>query len=167
MAVLQGDVSIQVVDSRNEVTSFDQPFKFDNAVTTWAQFVSWVQGLGVAIDTIIDGEIRKIRVSILIPLPSGIKTAPNAGGDNEKTGLFSMNVVGSPNAYGDDVPSIQNSRLTGNLINQSDAGVMDFVSYITTTVNGITPTDRYENALYTVKNGFLTFRKHRRALRRS
>lgn len=167
MAVLEAIASLQEIDSRGEITSYDQPLKFDTAVTTFANLISWLQGLGVAVDTITDGAITKIRISLLIPLPGGIKATPTAGTDNEKTGLFTMSASGTPNAYGDDVPGIKNSVLVGNAVDLTNAGVAAFVAYITTVATGITPTDRYGNALVSARRANLTFRKHRRALRRA
>lgn len=167
MAVLDAIASVQVLDGTNEVTSFDQPFKFDTTVTTFANLTSWIQGLGASIDTISDGQVTKLRVSILIPLPGGIKSAPVAGSDNEKTALFTMAATGTPNAYGDDVPAAAPAIFTGNQVNLANAGVAAFVAYVTTVATGITPTDRYANALSGVRHALKTFRKHRRALRRA
>lgn len=167
MAILEAAVSTQMLDSRGEVVSFDQPFKLDSTVTTIPNIVSWIQGLGVAIDTITDSQILKLRVSILIPLPGGIKSAPNTGTDNEKTALFTMNASGTANAYGDDLPSIQNTYVDGNQVDIGALSVAAYLTYITTVTTGITPTDRYGNALLSARRGSLTFRKHRRALRRA
>lgn len=169
MTIYQALATVQVEDSRHEVTSFDQPFSFDSTVTVPGDLATWIQGLGAAIDTISDGQITKLRISIIIPLPSGIKTLPNAGSDNEKTGLITLLATGVPYAYGVDVPAIQNSRLTGNQINTGDAGVVALINYLTTvTLTAITPTDRgFHLLLDSIKHAVLTFRKHRRALRRA
>lgn len=167
MAVAPGLASIQVVDSRGEITSMDFPFQYTVGTSTLANIVSWIQGLGVAVDLVVDGQITKIRVSLLIPLPGGIKTTPNAGSDNEKTGLITWDVVGSVNAYGVDLAGIQNSRLTGNQVNLSDTDVAALNTYLSTVTTGIVGTDRYDNALSAPRRGSLTFRKHRRALRRA
>lgn len=168
MAIAQGVASFQILDSRGEVTSYDQPFEYDNATATLANIVSWVQGLGAAVDLITDGQITKLRISLLIPLPSGIKTAPVAGSDNEKTGLTTFVATGTPNAYGDDVPNVAAAILSGNQINQGNANWLAWKAYVSTAVNTIIGTDRYGNVLTsTVKHAVLTFRKHRRALRRA
>lgn len=168
MAIAQGVVTFQILDSRGEVSSYDQPFQYDNATATLAQIVSWVQGLGASVDLITDGQITKLRVSLLIPLPSGIKTAPVSGSDNEKTGLTTFLVTGSPNAYGDDVPNVAAAILSGNQIDQSNTNWLAWVAYLTTAVHTIIATDRYNNVITnTVKHAVLTFRKHRRALRRA
>lgn len=169
MATAQAVASLQVADSRDEVTSVDVPFKYDNATATLANIVSWVQGLGVSLDTVTDGQITKIRVSLLIPLPSGIKTAPVGGSDNEKTGLASLIASATPNAYGVDTPAIPNSLLIGNQIDLGlSSAYLAWLVYLATPVTTIVGTDRYGNALTAVaKHAVLTFRKHRRALRRA
>lgn len=162
-------VSIQLEDGRNEITTYDQPFGFDSAVATLAGIISWAQGLALAVDLITDSKVTKIRVSILIPLPSGLSSGkPVAGADNEKTGLTTFNVFGiNNNAYGDDIPAIPNAVLTGNQINQSNTNWLAWKAYLTTGSGGIQATDRYGNLLGAVKHAVLTFRKHRRALRRA
>lgn len=169
MAILQALASAQVEDSRNEVVSFDQPFEVDTSVAAINDLSTWIQGLGASVDTITDGKITKLRLSLLIPLPSGIKSTPVAGSDNEKTGLITLAASGTPYNYGTDVPAFPNSKLTGNQVNTGDTQVAAFIAYITTTtLTGITPTDRgYHALLDTIRHAILTFRKHRRSLRRA
>lgn len=167
MTTAPGLASIQVLDSRGEIASADFPFSYTVGTSTLANIISWVQGLGAAVDLVTDGQITKIRVSLLIPLPGGIKTSPNAGGDNEKTGLLTWDATATPNAYGTDIPAIMNSQLSGNQINLGAAAMSALVLYLETAATGIIGTDRYENALSSVRRGSLTFRKHRRALRRA
>lgn len=169
MTTIQALASVQVEDSRTEVTTFDQPFDFDSTVTVPGDLLTWIQGLGAAIDLVSDGAITKLRISLFFPLPGGIKTTPTAGSDNEKTGLITLAATGIPYAYGIDVPAIKNSKLTGNQVNTSDTDVAALITYLTTTtLTGITPTDRgYHALLDVIRHAVLTFRKHRRALRRA
>lgn len=168
MAIQQGSVTLQIEDSRTEVTSYDQPFSYDDATATLAEIVSWASGLGAAVDLITDGAIKKIRISLLIPLPGGIKSAPVAGSDNEKTALSTIMPFAVTNAYGVDTPAVPNALLVGNQIDQTNANWLAFIAYLGTAVHTIIGTDRYGNALTGgVKHAVLTFRKHRRALRRA
>lgn len=169
MAIANGVVSMQVLDGRNEVTATEVNFLYNNATATLANLVSWASGLAVSLDTVTDGQITKIRLSLLIPLPSGIKTAPVSGSDNEKTGLATLLASGTPNAFGVDTPAIPNSELIGNQINVgSGTPYAAWIAYLSTPVTTIVGTDRYGNQLTgAIKHAVLTFRKHRRALRRS
>lgn len=167
MAIQQALASIQLVDAVGESTSFDQPFTFNDAVTTFANLIAWLQGLAVSLDTVTEGKITKIRVSILIPLPGGLKTAAVADSDNEETGLITMQANGTAYAYGVDVPAFLQSKFTGNQVNLTDTVVAAFTTYLQTTTTGIVPTDKYKDALTANIRGVKTFRKHRRALRRA
>lgn len=167
MAIIQALASAQVEDSDTEITSHDQPIKFDSAVASIANLISWVQGWGIQVDGVSEGAIRKLRVCLLVPLPSGIKGTPTALGDNEETGLFTMIAAGTPNSYGVDVPDFLQSAFIGNKIDPANAAVISFLAYLETATFNVTPTDRYGNALTGVKTQVKTFRKHRRALRRA
>lgn len=165
MATVEGVISTQVTDSRTEVTSYDQPVEFADTATV-AALINAAQGFGASVDTITDGQITKLRVCITVPLPSGIKTAPVAGADNEKTGLATWDVTGSVNKYGLDTPAIPNSLLSGNQIITGTGNYASFISLLQSTTF-FTFSDRYGNPLAKVARAFLTFRKHRRALRRA
>ncbi len=165
MAVADAAGSFQILDNRGEITSFDVPFQYTVGTTTLANIVSWLQGLGAAVDLVTDGQITKIRVSLLIPLPGGIKSAPVLGGDNEKTGLITWSVASSPNAYGLDIPALKNAEISGNSIDFTEPNMAALTSYLLAITTGIAATDRYGNPFSAIKRGRLTFRKHRRALR--
>lgn len=166
MANLGAVLSYQIQDSRSEVTSYEDPILVADTVTL-AALVTAVQGFGVTLDTVTDGQITKIRACILVPLPAGIKAAPIAGSDNEKTGLLTMSALTTRNKYGVDLPAIPNSQLTGNQINQAAPSMAAFITALEASGGTIQHTDRYSNALTNVFRGLLTFRKHRRALRRA
>lgn len=165
MATVEAVISTQIEDSRTEVTSYDQPVEFADTATV-AALINAAQGFGVSVDTITDGQITKIRVCLTVPLPSGIKTAPVAGSDNEKTGLATWLATGTVNKYGVDTPAIPNSLLSGNQIITGSGAYQAFIAFLQSTTF-FTFTDRYGNALASVARAFLTFRKHRRALRRA
>ena len=168
MAIDHALASIQIQDAVGEVTSFDQPFNYDSATATLAGIISWVQGLAVSLDTVTEGKITKIRVSLLIPLPSGLKTAAVTNSDNEETGLITESASGTPNAFGVDVPAFLQSKFSGNQINLTDTVVAAFTTYLQTlATGGLIGSDRYGNALSANIRGVKTFRKHRRALRRA
>jgi hypothetical protein len=166
MAPISGLLSYQLKDADHEPTSFDVPFTTSSGLL--ADIAAWVSTITPAIDLVMDGQILKIKLSLLIPLPtSGIKTSPATGAENERTGLFSMAASSTPNAYGLDFPSFSQLYFTGNQIDTSNANVSALITLLTTTSNSTRVTDRYGNNLVSVKNAVKTFRKHRRALRRA
>jgi len=166
MAAISGVVSYQLKDADHEPTSLDIPFTTSTGLL--ADIVAWIGTITPAIDLVVDGQILKIKLSLLIPLPtSGIKTAPASGAENERTGLFSMVASGTPNGYGFDMPSFSSIYFTGNQIDTSNTNVAALVTLLTSVTNNTRVTDRYGNNLASVKNAVKTFRKHRRALRRA
>lgn len=167
MAIKQAAVSVSVLDAVGVVKATDVPFKFDDATATLANLIAWASGLGLAIDTVSEGQVTKIRLIISIPVPGGVKANPVANSDVEETGLLTFNASSTPNAYGFDLPSFVQSAFTGGKIDLANADVAALVSYLTVPSNTIVGTDRYGNALATVRQGNKTFRKSRRALRRA
>lgn len=158
MAIKTGLASFQLVDADGSPKSFDQPFKYDDATATLANLLAWVSGLGVSLDTVVDGKITKIRMCLSVPLPGGIKSSANAGSINERTGLITFNASATPNAYGVDVPGMLPSLFSADTI--PDAGaIAAFEAYLTTVSTTIVGTDRYGNALTARKSARKTFRE--------
>lgn len=165
MAAVSGVVSYQIKDADHEPTSLDIPFTTSTGLL--ADIIAWIVTITPALDLVVDGQILKIKVSLLIPLPGGLKSAPTAGAENERTGLFSMTASGTPNSYGEDIPSFASIYFTGNQIDLANTNVASFVGLLTSVSNNTRVTDRYGNNLTGVRNAIKTFRKHRRALRRA
>lgn len=158
MALKTGLVSIQVVDADGTAKAFDLPIRYDDATATLASLAAWVSGLGVSLDTVTDGKVTKIRLSILIPLPGGIKASANANSINERTGLITFSASGTPNAYGVDVPALLPSLFSADTI--PDAGaIAAFEAYLTTVSGTIVATDRYGDPLVARKSARKTFRE--------
>jgi hypothetical protein len=167
MATIQALGSVQVEDYTHEVGSFDQPFKFDPAVASLANLQSWIQGLGIQVDTVSDGLITKLRISLLLPLPSGLKSTAGAN-KLEETGLITYTAVGTANRFGQDVPAMSAADFTGSqIILSGSPSVAGLTAYSLGANFNCTPTDRYGNALAAVSRARMTFRKHRRALERA
>lgn len=165
MAAVSGVVSYQIEDSDSEITSMD--VSFTTASGLLADIISFINALTPAIDAVIDGKILKIRLTISVPLPGGLKSAVVSGAENERTGLFQMSVSGHSNTFGLDVPTWAGAAFSGNTVNPSATGVSAFEALLTATTNTTVITDRYGNPFTAIKNAYKTFRKHRKALRRA
>jgi hypothetical protein len=158
MAIKTAQVSIQVVDADGTAKAFDLPIQYDDATASLANILSWVSGLGVSLDTVVDGKLTKIRLCLSVPLPGGIKAIANASSINERTGLITFSATGTPNAYGVDVPCFLPSLFSGDTI--PDAGATAaFEAYLVTPVNTIRAVDRYGNVLAARKSAKKTFRE--------
>lgn len=167
MATAQGLASFQIVDAVGVTTSCDVPFTYNDATTTLAQIVTWLQGLGLAIDAVTEGKVTKIRFILSVTLPGGLKSAAVANSDVEETALISMDAANTAYNYGFDIPAFVQSKFTGGAVDLADTAVATLLSYLTTATNGIVGSDRYSNALVVALRGNKTFRKKRRALRRA
>lgn len=167
MAIQQAAASITIRDATGVSKAADFPFKFDDATATLANLMTWLSGLSVAVDAVTEGKVTKIRLILSVAIPGGLKANPVALSDVEETGLETWFAAGTPNAYGVDIPAFLQSAFIGGNINQANAAVTALNNYLSVPTNTIVGTDRYGNALTTVKTGVKTFRKSRRALRRA
>jgi phage tail sheath protein FI len=165
MAAVSGLISYQLQDADKEITSLDIPFSTSTGLL--ADIVAFIGTLTPAVDLITDGAIRKIRVSISVPIPGTPKANANAGAENERTGLFQLSASGTSNSYGLDVPAFKASDFTANMVTLSQTDVASFTALLTATTNNTQITDRYGNPITAVKRATKTFRKHRKALRRA
>lgn len=158
MATQFADISIQLVDADGTPKAFDIPIKYSDAVATLASLAAWVAGLISVLDPTIDVKVNKARVCISLPLPGGIKTTPNANSINERTALFTMSPEAGAPAYGVDVPGYLPSLFSADVVPVSGATAA-FLAYLETPSGTIVATDRYGNALQSVKKTKKTFRE--------
>jgi len=165
MAAVSGLISYQIQDNDQEITSFDIPFL--NSTGLLADIIAFIGTMTPAVDLVTDGAIRKIRVSLLIPIPGTPKTTPALTAENERTGLFTMSASGTPNAYGLDVPAFAAADFVGNQVSLTATDVSSFAALLTATTSNTKVTDRYGNPLTGVRRATKTFRKHRKALSRA
>lgn len=165
MAPISGLLSYQIQDADTEIGSLD--INFTTASGLLADVVSFINALTPAIDVVIDGKILKVRLTLNIPLPSGLKATPTAGGELERTALFSMQCANTINTHGLDVPSWAQTDFSLNQVLSSGTGVAAFEALLLATTNTTVMTDRYGNAFTAIKRAAKTFRKHRKALRKA
>lgn len=158
MTTVFANVSIQLVDADGTAKAFDIPIKFSDAVATLASLTAWVAGLISVLDPTIDVKVNKARVCLSLPLPGGIKATPNVSSINERTALFTMAPEASAPAYGVDVPGYLPSLFAGDVV--PNTGVTaTLLAYLDTPSGTIVATDRYGNALQSLKKAKKTFRE--------
>ena len=158
MATVFANVSIQLVDADGTAKSFDVPIKFSDAIATLASLTVWINGLIAVLDPTIDVKVNKARVCLSIPLPGGIKTAPNASSINERTALFTMVPEANAPAYGIDVPGYLPSLFSGDAVPNTGATAA-LLAYMETPSGTIVVTDRYGNAVQSLRKAKKTFRE--------
>lgn len=169
MATAKGLISLQFVDANPVTTATDIPIVYDDATTTLAQLLAACATVITDADAITDAAIRKAKLVLNVTLPGGIKGTANAHSNNSETGLFQWNVNGSVNRYGQDIPAILPTLLSGSDIPAPSPGpVLDWENLMVSTVTGgIKFTDRYSNQLFTIFRSKKVVRTHRRALSRA
>ena len=165
MAAIGGSYSLQVSDYIGVITSIDLPFVTTSGLIS--DTITWGAGLQSAVDAFIGGQILKATIHLGAGLTGGLKSTPTNGDDAERTGLLTWRVAGSVNAYGTDFPSVLESVLADDLVTISSGEGAALVAYMNTVHNTTQNTDRYGNDLSTVIRAQRTFRKHRRALKRT
>lgn len=158
MATVSANVSIQLIDADGTPKAFDIPIKFSDAVATLASLTAWIAGLITVLDPTIDVKVSKARICLSIPLPGGIKTTANASSINERTALFTMSPELSAPAYGVDVPGYLPSLFSGDVVPNTGATAA-FLAYLETPSGTIVATDRYGNALQSLRKTKKTFRE--------
>ena len=158
MATQFADVSIQLVDADGTPKAFDIPIKYSDAVATLVSLMAWIAGLISVLDPTIDVKVNKARVCISVPLPGGIKATPNAASINERTALFTMSPEAGAPAYGVDVPGYLPSLFSADTVPIAGA-TASLLAYLETPSGTIVATDRYGNALQSVKKAKKTFRE--------
>jgi hypothetical protein len=157
---IAGVASWQIEDASGTVGSLEVPFV--NSTTVLADIITWITtNMTPAIDVITDGKIRKVRLSLVVTLPGGLKANPVANCDAERSGLFSMVATGTPNGYAVVVPALKSAAYSGDDVNDAQADIAAFETLLTTAVSNTRPTDKYGNVLESVSTSRKTFRKRK------
>lgn len=128
-----------------------------------ANMNTWAADYLAKLDAITDGQITSAKASLVMTLPSGIKTAPVVGSEVERTGLFNFSQSDSKYKQGIVVPAIAQSLLVNGKINLSASAVTAWTGVITAVTQGVTVVAKFINALQALLDALISFRKHRRA----
>ena len=128
-----------------------------------ADFQGFVDTVAPLVDAITDGVIESASITVGATLPGGLATDPVAGCEVQKGGLFQLSANGTPYTHSVRIPAMTPSLFSGDAINLSDTPVSNFTSVL---VNGTTPntslvspSNKYEMDLTSVKSGVKSFRK--------
>jgi len=165
---IQGLASYQIQDADKEIASFDLNFvNTSNLLTDILLFLS--ANVTPKLDLVTDGAIRKIRLTLLIALPGGLKSAPTAGAENERTGLFTCALANTQKSFGIDVPAFASAKFAAGSILAADAAVASFETLLSGVAgaDNCYVTDDKGNEVIAVRKARKTFRKHRKALARA
>jgi hypothetical protein len=107
-----------------------------------------------------------VKESILLEVPTG-NDPTLAAGDIEKGALFNFNNASTTFATGVLIPDVSPSILNANgLVDLTNANVTAFIAFMTTVHTVITVVTKGLQALTTLRDALIAFRKHRKPLSR-
>lgn len=161
MAVQNAIHTITLQDADGDQASLPLYVTYDDATATLASIAAYMAARCADLDAITDAQIVKQSFLLQTALPGGLKGAPVAGSDVERTGLITFNLLTpSGKAYGMDIPGFKASKFTGDAINLGDADVTTW----TTNIMSLAGTMKHLNDLWSstftsVRKGVKSFRK--------
>lgn len=161
MAVQNAIHTITLQDADGDQASLPLYVTYDDATATLASIAAYMAGRCADLDAIVDAQIVKQSFLMQTALPGGLKGAPVAGSDVERTGLITFNLLTpSGKAYGMDIPGFKASKFSGDNINLVDA---DVATWITNMVS-LAGTMKHLNDLWSstftgARKGTKSFRK--------
>lgn len=129
------NISYSVLDADGDVATL--PIKVKAESHTIAQIQEAAQDLAVLLDTILDGQLTGIAVTLDADLPGGLKASPVAGSENQRGALFSFSLDGSPYRHSVRLPAFKEGMFSGKEVDVLDP---DVVAFTTAMTNGITVT---------------------------
>jgi hypothetical protein len=158
--------SISIVDELGTEASGTYYAMLDPSQTITAALAAWTS-LATAVDAVIGAQITKGRVDLITLPPGGAKAAPVAGSRVEQTGLFNFVATGTTHRFGSDTPGFADTKISAGKVNLADADVQALITLLTTVITVLTWCNEHQQALATLKDAILSFRKRRRQLSRT
>jgi hypothetical protein len=161
--------TIVMQDAKGERTSIPIYMRYDSGVATLSSIAAFLSGNITTLDAITDGQIVASSLSLQYALPGGIKSAPVADCDVEETGLITY-VTNSPTkrAFAEDIGAFAQDKFVGGKIDLAQTDVAAWVTRATGSGGTFEFTNQdFLALLATARSGVKTFRKHRRAAKRT
>jgi hypothetical protein len=157
-------VSLTLRDDNGAKASVNQEVNVNDAsaISTLSTFA---QGFASTLNAATGGVIDEIRLCLIIPLPGGIRSSPDANVDITQTGTFNFN-DGTPYASALVVPALGDTLISGGQINLADQAVTDLVTWWTTVHSTHQIVSKPFHNLVTLVDGLFSFRKRRSAIAR-
>lgn len=161
MTDLIAHVSLQFKDALGVVASV--PYFVDiDSTATMDDIVTAIQVIPTDIDALTDAQILLADLVVQVPLPT-VKTAPVAGSEIERGGLFNFLQENIKYKFGILIPALKHTLIVNGKINLADTAVTTFISLVTA-LGGTAPwRSTANNILVTLADALITFRKHRKA----
>lgn len=138
---------------------------FGDDAQTVVQIGASAAAWAAALDAASSAQITRLEACVILPL-TGLKAAPIAGSRVEQTAVINLKAGTTGRKWGIAIPSVRDALIVANKLDLGNAAVTTFVALLQGAALGGLYTTPYGNALGTVVDAILSFRK-RTALRRS
>jgi hypothetical protein len=129
------------------------------AATTLAQAQAWITAGAPILDALIDGKIDDVSITLTGTLPGGLKSSAVSGNTVREGALWAWDPAGTDFEYGDYMPSAANADFVGDVLDDTNTDVTDWIAQMTASGAGTEATDRYGNDIVSYIRGRRTFRK--------
>lgn len=155
-------ISYSILDADGDRASMPIYGQYDDGSATLSSIAAWAAARAGDIDAICDGQIVSEAITLYPALPGGLKSAPNADSDVERTALFTFGLssLAVAKSHGIDLPAFLPSKYLGDLVNTADTDVAAFVSGLLPSYGTIIPTsEEFLVGLATLRKARKSFRK--------
>lgn len=155
-------LSIELQDNLGVPASHDLFVNVPDTATV-ANLVTYGQAYCAVLDPVTSAEGVVAHFTVNFP-STGLKTAPLATSEVERTGLFNFSQAGSRYKFGVDVPSIADAVIATGKIDLTNTGVIAWKNFILAAgAGGIQAASKFSNLLSGLLDALISFRKHRKA----
>lgn len=161
MATIKGHLSFQILDGLGVVASTPQYFDIDDTKTL-AQIITAAQDYITTMDAMTDGQILGVSLDAGVTLPT-VKSAPVAGAEVERGGLFNWGQANVKYRFGLLFPALSQSLIVNGKIDLGSAPVLALISNVTAIGGALDYISTGGNLLLGLTDALITFRKHRKA----
>jgi hypothetical protein len=161
MASVLGHFSVQILDDLGVTASAPYYITTDDSLAL-ADINTAVQAYITDLDAVTDGQIIKVTLDLDVPLPT-VKSAPVAGAEVERGGLFNFLQDNVKYRFGVLVPAFKKSLIVNGKINLAATAVSTFIALYTAIGGDVDYISTGGNLLTTFSDALITFRKHRKA----
>lgn len=167
MPAESGRLTIQSIDGNKVPKS--TVYDYITGSGLLADMLSFAAALIPLHDKVIQGQVTAAQLTVLLPLPGGLKAAPVNGSNNTIGALLDYDTVVPTEEASFWVPSwIPAGFQTAhqNLVDTAQADVVNWLNFMLATTNTTQLTDEDSNVLSALTKAVKSDRKQRRALGR-
>jgi hypothetical protein len=160
MASVNVILSYALEDADGDRASLPIYGRFDDATATLSSLEAYLAATAADLDAITDVKIIGQALTIVPTLPSGLKADAVDGSDVEKTGLITYALHDPSNkSYGQDIPGFFQAGFVGDVIDQTDTNVAQWITRNLTAGTVLHLNDLWSTYFTAVRRAVKSFRK--------